>query len=125
MLNGGAGDDDLTGGGGNDTFVFAAGHGDDVIIDAIAATEKIDLSAFDLDADDLIELISVRSGRVQIDLRSVGGGTIELAANADLTALDSNTTLVEGAIDGLSVAIDANGDGDFTDTGDTNGVFIL
>ena len=126
MLNGGAGDDDLTGGTGNDTFVFAAGHGDDVIIDAIADTEKIDLSAFDLDADDLIELISVRSGRVQIDLRSVGGGTIELAANAALTALDSDATLdSDGNIDGLSVAIDANGDGDFTDTSDTNGVFIL
>ena len=125
-LDGGAGDDDLTGGGGSDTFVFAPGHGDDVIIDAIADTEKIDLSAFDLDADTLVELISVRSGRVQIDLRDVGGGTIELAANAALTALDSDATLdADGNIDGLSVAIDANGDGDFTDTGDTNGVFIL
>ena len=124
-LDGGAGDDDLTGGSGSDTFVFAPGHGDDVILDAIAATEKIDLSAFDLDADGLIELISIRSGRVQIDLRSVGGGTIELAANADLIALDSDGTLDDGAIDGLSVAIDANGDGDFTDTGDTNGIFIL
>ena len=125
-LDGGAGDDDLTGGGGNDTFVFAAGHGDDVITDAIAATEKIDLSAFDLDADDLIELISVRSGRVQIDLRGVGGGTIELAANPDLTALDSNTTLVDGEIDELSVYNDIDGDGTIdTTAGETDGVFIL
>ena len=125
-LNGGAGDDDLTGGDGNDTFVFAAGHGDDVITDAIAATEKIDLSAFDLDADELIPLISVRSGRVQIDLRSVGGGTIELAANADLTALDSDGTLAEGAIDGLSVYNDINGNGVIdAGTDETDGVFIL
>ena len=55
--------------------------------------DQIDLSAFDLDDEDLIPLISIRgnvpdgTARVVIDLRSVGGGSIEIS---DLTDLDDD-----------------------------------
>ena len=135
-LVGGAGDDEMTGGGGNDTFVFSPddGDGDDIINSfggtAASVEDKIDLTAFGLDAEDLIPLISVRGGTVRIDLRSVGGGTIELGGVTALTALDTDATLTaQGAIDGLSVYNDINGDGDVADTIDgvaeTDGIFIL
>ena len=45
-LTGGVGNDTLTGGDGADIFVFAPGHGADIIADFTIATDKIDLSAF-------------------------------------------------------------------------------
>ena len=96
MLNGGAGDDELigcTGGHDADTFVFAPGHGDDIISDFEVGTDRIDLSAFELDAEDLAGMISLRGTgdniRAIIDLRSVGGGTIELADINSVTALET------------------------------------
>ena len=91
MFYGGTGDDEMTGGGvdtsagtGADIFVFSPedGDGDDIINGFAAAEDKIDLRAFGLDAEDLVPLISVRGGAIRIDLRSVGGGTIELAGLA-------------------------------------------
>ena len=78
-LIGGAGDDEMDGGTaeatagtGADIFVFSPedGDGNDIINDAITPTsnDKIDLRAFDLDAEDLIPLISVRGGSVRIRL---------------------------------------------------------
>ena len=128
-LTGGAGDDDMTGAGGNDTFVFSPedGDGDDIIntfeAAATSTTDRIDLRAFNLDEEDLIPLISVRGGSVRIDLRSVGGGTIELGGVTALTSLDADGTLVEDAIDELSVWTDTDGDG-MVDSGE-DGIFIL
>ena len=129
-LDGGTGPDELSGGTGNDTFVFAPGHGDDIIND-FAAGDQIDLSAFDLDPEDLIPLISVRgdgdegTARVSIDLRSVGGGSIEISDVSDLDnnvldiALDDSTTTEDetanNMIDTLNVVSDDN----------TGGTFIL
>ena len=101
-LVGGAGDDELTGDAGTDTFVFGLGDGDDIINDFIMADDRIDLSAFGLDEDELIALIQTRgvgdaNVRVQIDLTSVGGGTIELTTIdelGDLGELDGQGNLM-------------------------------
>ena len=128
MMDGGAGNDRLVGGAGNDqmtggidtdTFVFGPGDGDDIINDLAADADRIDLSAFGLDADDLVGMISVRgtgtNAYVQIDLTSVGGGTIELAGVTDVDDLEVTGGTTENMIDTLSV-FDAD-----TDTG----LFIL
>ena len=124
-LNGGAGDDDLSGDGGTDTFVFSPndGIGDDIINDFEVGTDRLDLSAFKLDASDLAGMISVRgtgeSARVVIDLRSEGGGTIELANVTDIEILDEavgNDESQDGVIQELN-------EYDMTDNSD--GVFIL
>ena len=136
-LIGGAGDDEMTGGADSDTFVFSPddGDGDDIINTFVPADDHIDLSAFGLSAEELIPLISVRGGTVRIDLRSVGGGTIELGTVTNVEDLevggpsaDANNTL-----DTLNVYIDKDGDGlfpgdtgaDTTDADDVNGIFIL
>ena len=137
MLNGGAGDDELTGGTAadtdttdTDTFVFGTGDGDDVINDFNIGTDRINLSAFELDDEDLAAMITTRgsgdNSRVLIDLRDVGGGTIELAGitsvdQLDLAGDDVDTTANEesdGVIQELNVVMDAT---DATD----EGVFIL
>ena len=142
-LNGGAGNDELNGdpnnGTDNDTFIFspADGNAHDIINDFDTARDAIDLSAFDLDADDLMApgVISTRGTgdnvRVQIDLRSFGGGTIELANVDDLDNLEVAGGATEDKIDTLSVWNDDDGDQDTTD-GDGNtfvddgeGIFIL
>ena len=116
-LNGGAGDDTLTGEEGIDTYVFSPDDNDtrqhDVIDDAFTTgTEdnRIDLRAFGFTtADELVNLIEVRGGAdpyVRIDLRSKGGGTIELANVTTLDALDEATgasadgTITDQATDG-------------------------
>ena len=130
-LNGGAGDDDLSGDGGTDTFVFSPddGIGDDIINDFEVGTDRIDLSAFKLDATDLAGMISVRgtgeSARVVIDLRSEGGGTIELANVTDIERLDeANDNLdTEGVDESQDGVIQELNEYDMTDNAD--GVFIL
>ena len=100
-LNGGAGNDELTGGDDDgdaaDTFVFAPGDGDDVINDFTTASganqDRIDLSAFDIEADDLAGLMSIRgqggNARVIITIDDI---TIELAGVASIDALDTDAT---------------------------------
>ena len=108
MINGGAGDDELTGGAdsadGGDTFVFAPGHGDDIINDlSVTDGDKINLMAFGLDSDDLAGLLSVRgqggNARVIVDLRDHGGGTIELAGITDIDTLDTGTAVANDMLD--------------------------
>ena len=123
-LNGGAGDDDLTGGGGGDTFVFAPGNGDDVIVTFAEADDHIDLSAFGLDSDELKAAISVRAGNTVINLGDYGGGTITLQGT-DIDVLEVTGGTEDDVLETLSVRIDQDGDGDFTDTGDADGIFIL
>ena len=142
-IDGGTGDDELTGGtititdgretfsddSAIDIFVFGPKHGDDIINDFETATDRINLRAFDLDADDLVGMISTRGSganeRVIINLTSVGGGTIELANVSDIDALDAATedTGTDGQIDILSVWNDADSDG-VVDASEA-GIFIL
>ena len=157
-LMGGAGDDTLTGGAGNDTLTGGAGSdeldgnggkntyvfGPDVVtagdyINEWAATgedDKIDLSAFNIDPDDLPGLISVRGGQVQINLNAYGGGTINLTTIDDIDILDGvggtgtpNSNADgdgENVLNGDYVYNDKDGDGTIdTDAGETDGVFIL
>ena len=139
MLDGGAGNDDLTGGAGADTFVFSPGDGSDVIIDFDSTQEdRIDLSAFGLTAEELTPLISIRAGNTIINLEGHGGGRITIQDLADVDLFDLDTTGGAGndgnddMILSLSVWIDDNRDttADATDgngvidTGEA-GIFIL
>lgn len=74
-LDGGAGNDWLFGSGGADTFVFAPGHGHDVVMD-FGGGDKIDLTAFDLDQSELP--LSVTRDGVTLDLSDYGGGIVFL-----------------------------------------------
>ena len=144
-LVGGAGNDDLTGGEGTDTFVFAPGNGDDVITalttaptdsaSFISGQGRINLSAFNLTAAELTELISTRAGNTVINLGDYGGGTITIQDIADLDVFDTDTAGGtgnngnDGKILSLSVRNDINGDGDVLDTvngvAESDGIFIL
>ena len=131
-LNGGAGDDDLTGGGGIDTFVFGPGSGSDVIIDiqvaptaADATTDRtgdgdyIDLTAFGIDPDDVMGLLSERAGNVVVNLEDYGGGRITIQ---DQTIAGLTTTT------GIDLVLkDTNGDdpGIGEGEGATDGIFIV
>ena len=121
-LVGGAGDDDLNGGAGVDTFVFAPGHGDDVITgftdidsasppgnDTDGTYDRIDLSAFNIESGDLAGLISIRAGNTVINLEDYGGGTITIQDNIDLDM---------GVFDDTDGATAGVGDG-------SHGIFIL
>ncbi len=124
-LTGGAGDDDLTGGDGNDKFVFStADAGDsDAILDYTAG-DTIDLSAFELTAEQVIGAIELRGDPagtganapyVVINLEEYGGGRITIDDVSDLDTFDdSNVT---------------SGDGAAADDGEINtldeGIFIL
>ena len=93
-LTGGAGDDDLSGGGGADTFVFStADSGDsDAILD-YADGDMIDLSAFELTAEQVIGAITLRGtggdAYVVINLTEFGGGRITIDDISDLDTLDA------------------------------------
>jgi hypothetical protein len=63
LLNGGRGDDTLQGGNGDDVFQFRRRPGDDTILDFESGSDQIDLSAFDIDEDD-------------IETETLGGDTI-------------------------------------------------
>ena len=110
MLIGLAGDDDLTGGAGNDTFVFStADSGDsDAILD-YADGDQIDLSAFDITAEQLLGAITLRGAGqeayVVVNLTDFGGGRITMANVSDLDTLDTEAT-DNDMIDTLSVGDD-------------------
>ena len=95
-LTGGAGDDELYGDGTDiegsaDVFIFAAGHGDDIIHDFADNEDNIDLSAFGLSGFDDLSLASDEQGTT-IDLSAHDGGTI-LLAGFDITNLDATDFL--------------------------------
>ena len=112
MLLGLAGDDDLSGGTGDDTFVFStADSGDsDAILDYTDG-DMIDLSAFELTADQVIGAITLRgSGNdayVVINLTEYGGGRITIDDISDLDTLDIATSDddTDGVIDTLDTDI--------------------
>ena len=88
-LEGGAGDDTLTGGGRADTFVFTAGGGDDTVNDFGRGSDLLDLSATTTDFTDLASVQAAateQDGGLLIDLG--GGDSLFLigVATADLSA---------------------------------------
>ena len=132
-LIGGAGDDDLYGGTGyeNDIniFVFSPkdGRGSDIIFDFDKDNDRIDLSAFNLRASDLVSLIDQRgtgnSARLEIDLSSHGGSKIDLRGNLTLDDLDAAAGDADNKTDEigkLSVWTD-NNDADPNNPNNNNG----
>ena len=111
-LTGGSGNDDLFGQGGGDTFVFStadAGDSDAILDFVIGDGDKIDLSAFDLTADQVIAATTLRGtgtdAYVVINLEAHGGGRITIEDVTTLDALDSatddTTTTVDETSDGV------------------------
>ena len=87
-LIGGPGDDRLAGGPGNDVFVFGPGDGADTVTDFGAGTDKIDLTAFDIDSVDAVSMTAGDDG-VTLNLPAPDGGTVLLAGlDASLGADD-------------------------------------
>ena len=82
-LNGGAGDDSLAGGPGGDVFVFGPGDGADTVTDFASGTDKVDLTAFEVESVDDVSMATGDDG-VTIDLTDIDGGSILLA---DITTL--------------------------------------
>lgn len=83
VMNGGPGNDRLAGGPDADTFVFSPGDSTDTVADFSAGTDKIDLTAFEIESIDDLAMTTSDDG-VTIDLTDVGGGSILLEG---LTAL--------------------------------------
>jgi Ca2+-binding RTX toxin-like protein len=79
-IEGGLGDDDLTGGGGQDIFVGAVGSGSDVVHDFIRGEDRIDLSAtgkafadLTISSDAAGTVVAWVSGQMLLDgVKSVG-----------------------------------------------------
>ena len=132
-LDGGAGNDDLTGGDGDDTFVFSPGNGDDVILSFVAGTagsdlstngdgDKINLSALNIDDDDLRGLLSDRAGNVIVNLEDYGGGTITIQ-DTTVAALTTRG-LIHNDLNGDAAGVGDDVNGVAGNDG-TDGVFIL
>ena len=77
-LNGGPGNDRLAGGPGDDVFVFGPGDGADTVTDFSGGTDKLDLTAFEIESVDEISMTTNDDG-VTIDLSDIDGGSILLA----------------------------------------------
>ena len=77
-LIGGPGNDRLAGGHGNDVFVFGPGEGADTVTDFSGGTDKIDLTAFDIESVDDVTMTSGDDG-VTVELSGIDGGSILLA----------------------------------------------
>ena len=77
-LTGGQGDDSLAGGPGADVFVFGPGDGTDTVTDFSSGTDKLDLTAFEIESVEEIAMNTTDDG-VTVDLTHVDGGTLLLA----------------------------------------------
>ena len=77
-LIGGQGDDRLAGGPGADVFVFGPGDGADTVTDFSSGTDKVDLTAFEIESVEDVVMTAGDDG-VTIDLTDVDGGTVLLA----------------------------------------------
>ena len=109
-LDGGTGDDVMTGAAGStDTFVFAPGHGNDVVsgFSTTGTIDKIDLSAFNIEDEDLAALVSIRTGtgNTIINLEDYGGGRITVQGTelAGAVSVHTGDTDESGSIDGTEV----------------------
>ena len=146
-LHDSTGDHTFEGGPGVDTFVFPRDQvGIDIITDFNTnadAPDKIDLSSLRLrgeggltqdELDELVANITLTDGYVSIDLfpYAILGPAyadreriVVLQSVTDLDELEAPGGADNDMIDSLSIAVDANGDGDYSDPGDTDGIFIL
>lgn len=88
ILNGGAGNDVLFGEAGADTFVFTQGTGGDVIADFVAGTDRIDLSAYGLTWQTVINSMHENGGNTAIDLGNGDFIVINGVARASLSQSD-------------------------------------
>ena len=86
--DGTSGDDTLRGSWGDDTFIFAAGHGNDTITDFTDGEDAIDLTAISGISGFQDLTIAADGSAAVIDLTEYGGGTIRLE-NTDVTDLDT------------------------------------
>lgn len=66
-LNGGQGMDQLLGGAGADIFTFSGMAGDDRVLDFVSGTDRIDLSAYDLEASDVTAETSGSDTMLMVD----------------------------------------------------------
>ena len=72
------GDDRLAGGPGADVFVFGPGDQTDTVTDFSAGTDKVDLTAFEIESVEEIAMATGDDG-VTVDLTDIDGGSILLA----------------------------------------------
>ena len=104
-LYGGVGDDTMRGGADADTFVFAAGHGNDTIKDFTDGEDLIDLSQISGIAGFEDLTITADGDAAVIDLTAHGGGTIRLAdfdvANLDAEDFAFYEPPVDPGVDGI------------------------
>jgi len=87
-LNGGAGNDVLFGEAGADTFVFTRGTGGDVIADFVVGTDRIDISAYGLTWQTVINSMHENGGTTAIDLGNGDFIVINGVARASLSQSD-------------------------------------
>jgi Ca2+-binding RTX toxin-like protein len=93
-LNGGAGNDVLFGEAGADTFVFTQGTGGDVIGDFVAGTDRIDLSAYGLTWQTVINSMHENGGTTAIDL---GNGDFIVLNGVARSALSQSDFILSAA----------------------------
>ncbi len=96
-LNGAAGNDVLFGESGADTFVFARGTGGDVIGDFVAGTDRIDLSAFGLTWQIVLNSMHENGGATAIDL---GNGDFIVLNGVARSALSESDFILSTARQG-------------------------
>lgn len=89
-INGRQGNDDFIGGGGADTFIFTGNPGSDRINDFMTGSDKIDLSAYDIDASNVSTAASGNNTLISVDRDDDGDVdfTITLVNAAAPTAND-------------------------------------
>ena len=97
ILDGGAGNDVLFGEAGADTFVFAQGSGADVIGDFAVGTDRIDLSAYGLTWQTILNSMHENGGTTAIDLGN--GDMIVLNGVTSATLSESDFILAAPAQD--------------------------
>ena len=114
----------------DDTFVFSPGNGSDIILAFAPGTagsdkatdgdgDKIDLSAFNIDDDDLPGLLSDRGGNVIVNLEEYGGGRITIQDQTK-AALETRG-FIHNDVNGDTPGVGTVG----MEDGGSDGVFIL
>ena len=105
----GVGDESMTGGGGDDVFVFHPNNGNDTITDFHDGPDRIDLSAFST-ISGMSDLTVTQDGDdAVIDLTAHGGGTIRLQGKSVDHVYERN--FLFKAIEGDEVGNALRGDG--------------
>ena len=93
FLIGGDGFDRLIGGDGADTFRAEGSQGVEVIADFQSGVDQIDLSFYDVNAFDQLNMREAKAGGVVIDLSDVGGETI-IVRNVEIDDLTANDFII-------------------------------